>query len=100
MKIAAVQAASVFLDRDACIEKACGLIREAASAGAKLVVFPEAFVPGYPVWVWFVAPGKTHQLRKLYSELHRNSITIPGPETDRLGEVAKECAVTVAIGVN
>ena len=100
MKIAAVQAASVFLARDACIEKACGLIREDASAGAKLVVFPEAFVPGYPVWVWFIAPGKTHPLRKLYSELHRNSITIPGPETDRLGEVAKENGVTICIGVN
>jgi nitrilase len=63
-------------------------------------VFPEAFVPGYPVWVWFIAPGKTHPLRKLYSDLHRSSITIPGPETDRLGEVAKECGITVAIGVN
>jgi nitrilase len=100
LKIAAVQAASVFLDRDACIEKACDLIREAASNGATLAVFPEAFVPGYPVWAWFIAPGKTHPLRKLYSELHLNSITIPGPETDRLGEAAKANGVTVCIGVN
>jgi nitrilase len=100
LKIAAVQAASVFLDRAACIEKACALIREAASNGATLAVFPEAFVPGYPVWAWFIPPGKTHPLRKLYSDLHRNSITIPGPETDRLCEVAKECGVTVAIGMN
>jgi nitrilase len=100
LKIAAVQAASVFLDRTACIEKACALIREAASNGATLAVFPEAFVPGYPVWAWFIPPGKTHPLRKLYSDLHRNSITIPGAETDRLCEVAKECGVTVAIGMN
>ena len=70
-RIAAIQASSVFLDRDACIDKACNLIREAAGQGAQLAVFPEAFVPGYPLWVWFIPPGKTHPLRKLYSELHR-----------------------------
>ena len=68
-RIAAVQASSVFLDRDATIEKACGLIEEAARAGATLAVFPEAFVPGYPVWVWFIPPGQTHVLRALYAEL-------------------------------
>ena len=99
-RIAAVQASSVFLDRDACIDKACNLIREAAAQGAKLAVFPEAFVPGYPLWVWFIPPGKTHPLRKLYSELHRNSLEIPGPETDRLGQAARESGITVAIGVN
>lgn len=99
-RIAAIQAASVFLDRDATIDKACGLIREAAAGGATLAVFPEAFVPCFPVWVWFIPSGKTHPLRALYSELHRNSITIPGPETNRLGEVAAECGITVAIGVN
>jgi len=99
-KIAAVQAASVFLDRDASLEKACELTREAAAQGASLVVFPEAFLPGYPLWVWFVPPGHTHPLREIYTELHANSITIPGPETKRLGEVAKACGVTIAIGVN
>jgi len=97
--IAAIQAASVFLDRDACVEKACRLIREASAAGATLVVFPEAFLPGYPVWSWFIPPGRTHPLRDLYHQLHAHSIAIPGPETRRLGEVAAECGVTVAIGV-
>ena len=99
-KIAAVQAAPVFLDLGASVEKACELIREAGGQGADLVVFPEAFLPGYPVWVWFIPPGHTHPLRSLYSTLHANSISIPGEETRRLADVAKEEGVTVAIGVN
>ena len=99
-RIAAVQASSVFLDLDATIEKACRLIEEAADQGASLVVFPEAFVAAYPLWVWFVPPGQTHQLRALYAELHRNAVAVPGPEIDRLGRTAAACGVTVAIGVN
>ncbi|MEX2528591.1 MAG: carbon-nitrogen hydrolase family protein [Gemmatimonadota bacterium] len=99
-KIAAVQAAPVFLDLDATIDKACELIREAAGQGAKLIVFPEAFVPGYPLWVWFIPPGQTHPLRALYSALHENSIAIPGPEASRLAEAAGDHQVTVAMGVN
>ena len=99
-RIAAVQAAPVFLDLDATIEKACGLIAEAAAGGAKLVAFPEAFIPGYPLWVWFIPPGKTHPLRALYSRLHANSVSIPGPAVRRLAEAAGDLAVTVAIGVN
>ena len=99
-KIAAVQAASVFLDLDASLDRACGLVREAAGEGATLVVFPEAFLPGYPVWVWFVPSGHTHPLREVYSELHANSVTVPGPALDRLCAVARECEVTIAIGVN
>ena len=99
-KIAAVQASPVFLDRDATIEKASSLIREAAGEGASLVVFPEAFVPGYPIWTWFIPSGKTHPLRALYTELHRNAVDIPGPEVDELRQVAKECGIVVAMGVN
>jgi len=99
-RIAAVQAASVFLDLDASVSKACRLIEEAASAGAELIVFPEAFLPGYPLWVWFIPPGKTHPLRALYTRLHANSISIPGPEVSRLARTAGELGVAVAIGVN
>lgn len=99
-KIAAVQAAPVFLDLDATIEKTCELIGVAAEGGAKLIAFPEAFIPGYPLWVWFVPSGKTHVLRDLYSALHGNSVAIPGPEVSRLAEAAADHGVTVAIGVN
>jgi nitrilase len=99
-RIAAVQATSVFLDLDATVEKACGLIQEAAEGGASLAAFPEAFLPGYPLWAWFIPAKDTHALRHLYSELHRNSVTVPGPATRRLGEAAADCGIAVAMGIN
>jgi len=99
-KVAAVQAAPVFLDLEATLEKATHLIAEASRGGADLVVFPEAFVPAYPVWVWFIPAGQTHPLRALYSELHANSIAIPGPATDVIAGAAARADVAVAIGVN
>jgi nitrilase len=99
-RIAAIQAAPVFLDLEATVDKACGLIAEAAKGGADLAVFPEAFIPGYPVWVWFAPAGHTHPLRELYSELHRNSVAVPGPVTKKLGEAAAAAGITVAMGIN
>lgn len=55
---AAVQASPVYLDPDATVEKAVGLIHEAAAAGATLIAFPEVFVPGYPYWNWTMNPVK------------------------------------------
>jgi nitrilase len=99
-RVAAVQACPVYLDRDLTIGKAEGLIAEAAGNGANLIVFPEAFVPGYPVWVWFIPPGRTADLREAYSVLHANSIAIPSQSTERLCAAARRAGVAVAIGVN
>jgi len=99
-KVAAVQAAPVFLDREATVEKACRLIAGAGEAGARLAVFPEAFIPGYPLWVWFVPSGRTGMLRELYTELLDNAVTVPSPATDRLREAAREAGVAVAVGIN
>jgi nitrilase len=99
-KVAAVQATPAFLDREASIDKAISLMREAARQGAQLVVFPEAFIPAYPLWVWFIPAGETHPLRELYSILHANSIAIPGPEVSRLAEAAGDFGVDAVIGVN
>lgn len=66
-KIAAVQACPAYMDREATIAKASGLIAEVGVAGAELAVFPEAFVPGYPLWVWFIPAGHTHPLREVYA---------------------------------
>jgi nitrilase len=100
VKIAAVQACPVFLDKQASIAKACDLIGEAAAMGAGLAVFPEAFISGYPLWVWFIPSGHTGPLRRLYAEFHAGAMTIPGEETARLCESAKSAGVTVVIGVN
>lgn len=100
IRIAAVQATPVLLDRTATIEKARGLIRQAAKGGARLVVFPEAFVPGYPLWVWAIPPKENRLLTDLYGRLVDQAVAVPGPAIDDLAEVAREMGVYVAIGIN
>ncbi|NNK63768.1 MAG: carbon-nitrogen hydrolase family protein [Gemmatimonadetes bacterium] len=99
-RVAAIQAAPVFLDLDATVDKACRLLEEAAAGGATLAAFPEAFLPGYPVWVWFIPSGHTHPLRELYTALHGNAVSIPGPAIDRIREAAGDLSIAVAMGVN
>lgn len=96
-KAAAVQAAPVFLDAEATVEKACSIIAEAAGNGASLVAFPEVFVAGYPYWNWIMTPV---QGSRWYELLYKNSIAVPGPEVSRLCEAAKEHNCHVVIGVN
>jgi aliphatic nitrilase len=96
-KAAAVQASPVFLNVDATVDKACSIIAEAAGNGASLVAFPEVFVAGYPYWNWIMTPV---QGSKWYEKLYINSITVPGPEVDRICQSAKENNCHVVIGVN
>ena len=98
--IAAVQAAPVFMDRDATIEKACALIAQAAKKGAKSIVFPEAFVPTYPDWVWVVPASNGSSHAELYGELLDQSVTVPSVATDKLCRAAKANRVFVVIGIN
>jgi nitrilase len=96
-KAAAVQASPVFLNVDATVDKACAIIAEAAANGASLVAFPEVFVAGYPYWNWIMTPV---QGSKWYEKLYVNSIAVPGPETERLCQAAREHNCHVVIGVN
>ena len=98
--VAAVQAAPVFLNRDATVEKACRYIHEAAQAGARLVVFPEAFIPAYPDWIWAIPPSEGELLSTLYAELVSQAVTIPGDATDRLCGAAREAGAYVVMGMN
>jgi predicted amidohydrolase len=75
-RIAAVQAAPVFLDRAATVDKACELIAQVGAEGAKRAVFPEAFIPTYPFWVWFIPAGQTAALRELYTDLLDGAVTV------------------------
>jgi len=99
-KVAAVQDTPVFLDRQATITKACTLIDQAAAQGALLVVFPEAFLSGYPDWVWSVPPAQKNLINNLYQEFLANAVTIPDQTTERLGKAAKQAGVYLALGVN
>ena len=96
-KVAAVQVAPVFLDPAASVDKACSLIAEAAGHGAKLVAFPEVFIPGYPYWNWLMTPIEGGAW---FERLCRAAIQVPGPEVDRLCAAAREHDCTVVIGVN
>src|SRR5262249_39569361 len=68
---AAVQATPEFLDREATVEKAVRLIKEASGEGAGLIVFPETFIPTYPDWVWR-APAWDGPSAELYALLLEN----------------------------
>lgn len=96
--LGAVQASSVWLDRDATIDKACALIREAGDAGASFLAFPENFVPGHPSWFHYVPAGHRDSIDRAI-RLIDQSVVIPGPETDRLGVAARAAALTVVIGM-
>jgi aliphatic nitrilase len=98
VKVAAVQAASVFLDREGSTEKACRLIREAGKNGARIIGFPEGFIPAHPVWYHHHA-ATAAIANKLSIELFKNSIEIPGPQTDALCAAARDANAYVMIGV-
>ena len=83
-RIAAAQIAPCFLDLDATVEKACRTIEIAAKEGAKLLVFPEAFISGYPDWVWVVPNSKGALLGDLYAELLENAVSVPDNTTEKL----------------
>lgn len=96
IKVAAVHAASVFLDRDACVEKACGYIKQCAAAGARLIVFPETYIPGYPFWIW------THTTlagSDFFQKMYANSVTLDGDAVRQLGASARAAGAFVVIGV-
>jgi nitrilase len=99
--VAVVQAAPVLFDRRASIEKTIDLIDKAAGQGAQLVLFPEAFIPAYPRGLSFgmVVGSRTTEGRQLWQRYWDNSLAIPSPETEILGEAAREAGVYLAIGV-
>jgi len=100
VKVACVQAEPVVLDKAATIDKLEGLVAEAAGEGAKLALFPETFIPVYPSsrWVRFLAGGGDG--KTTFGRLARESVEVPGPDTKRLGAIAREHSIRLAVGVN
>jgi nitrilase len=101
VKVACVQAESVVFDRTATIDKIDGIAAEVAANGARLALFPEAFIPVYPSsrWARHLA-GWEDDARPLYGRLARESLTIPGPDSDRLADIARTRGLWLAVGAN
>ncbi len=98
LKVAAVQASPVFLNREATTKKACDLIKEAGRNGAKLIVFPEGFIPSHPVWYIFHA-ATSNAANQMSIELFKNSVELPSFELDELCKAAKIAKAYVIMGI-
>lgn len=94
-RAAAVQAAPVFLDLDASVDKAVGLIAEAARHGAQMIAFPETWLPGYPWFIWLDSPAWGMQFIQRY---HDHSLVYGSPQAERIAQAAKQQRIVVVMG--
>ena len=101
IRASVVQAASVAFDRDACVERVRGLAAEAAGQGSRLIVFPEAFVPGYPRGLDFGAKvgSRTDAGREQFRRYWEGAVDVPGPAVEALGVAAREAGAYLVVGV-
>jgi nitrilase len=100
-RIAIVQKAPAFLDRAGCLRIAVDSVAEAAAGGAQVVVLPEAFIPGYPAWIWRLRPGGDMALsERLHRTLLENAVDLAKDDLAPLREAAREHRVTVVCGIN
>ncbi len=98
-RISVVQQPPVFLDLQASMQRACELVAQAASEGAQLIVFPEAWLPGYPTFVWRMPPGAgMAKTDELFALSQANSVDLSRDGLAPLREAARECGVVVVIG--
>ncbi|RWN64768.1 MAG: carbon-nitrogen hydrolase family protein [Mesorhizobium sp.] len=100
-RIAIVQEPPAFLDREGTIAKAVRLVAEAANGGAELVVFSEAFIPGYPAWIWRLKPGADGGLAgQLHGRLVDNAVDLSSDQLRPLFDAARTFKVTILCGIN
>lgn len=95
LRVAAVQAAPVFLDLDGTIDKTIELMAQAASQGVQLIAFPETWIPGYPWWIWLDSPAWGMQFVQRY---HDNSLVVGSAEFDRLRDAARQHRIWLSFG--
>jgi nitrilase len=100
VRVAAIQATPVILDAEATVDKALGLLEEAAAQDVQLAVFPELFVPLYQSGSWAHDAGSFSGWDELWERLWDNSVDVPGPVTDRIAAACAELGIHCAIGVN
>ena len=98
--VACAQVEPVLFDRAATIDRIAEVAAEVAAKGAQLVLFPETFIPVYPSnrWVRFLAGGQ--DTKSAFAKLARESLEVPGADSDRIGEIAREHGLWLAVGAN
>jgi nitrilase len=100
-KIAVVQKPPLLLDREKTLKTAALLSEEAADNGASIIVFPEAFVPGYPIWIWRLKPGADWDLtEKIHALLLSSAVDLGKDDLDPLYETAAKLQVTIVCGID
>src|SRR5688572_5953515 len=100
-RVAVIQRPPVFLNKAETLELAVSSVHEAASAGARLIVFPEAFVPGYPAWIWRLRPGTDMNLsERLHARLLAESVRIGAGDLEPLCEAAHKHEATLVCGLD
>jgi nitrilase len=100
VRVAAVQATPVILDADATVDKAIGLLEEAAGDGVQLAVFPETFVSLYPSGAWAHQAAQFGGFDEMWGRMWDSSIEVPGPAVDKLVAACTELGIFCAIGIN
>jgi len=100
-KVAVIQQAPVFLDKDKSVARAVALVAEAVNNGAQLIVFSEAFIPGYPAWIWRLRPGADWGTsEQSHARLLHNAVSMEGDDLAPLYAAARQHRVTVVCGLN
>lgn len=100
-KLAIIQDSSVFLEREKTIEKAILMVEQAVAGGAELVIFPEAFISGYPAWIWRLKPGGDWDAcESLHARLLESAVDLNANQLAPLCEAAKKHAITIICGLN
>ena len=100
-KIAIIQESSILLDKDKTIDKAAQLIEQAASNGAELAIFPEAYIAGYPAWIWRLRPGGDWGAsEELHQRLLDSAVDIDSGDLKPLYECARKNRIGVICGLN
>ncbi len=101
LKVAVIQAEPVFFDLDACLRKTQQLVAQACDQGARMVLFPESFLPGYPRGLSFgtVVGSRSSEGREHWLDYWHQSVEVPGPATRWLGQMARSACIWLVIGI-